>query len=60
MLTAGFGVEVGAAVDLSFLKAPAQDEGDAMALCFSEPGGAPVISNVNFNRVIEYRSYGVA
>jgi len=31
-----------------------------MALCFSEPGGAPAISNANFNRAIEYRSYGVA
>jgi hypothetical protein len=39
---------------------PSPDEGDAMALRFSEPGGAPVISNAYFNRVIEYRSYGVA
>ncbi len=39
---------------------PSPDEGDAVALCFSEPAGAPVVSNANFNRVIEYPRHGVA
>jgi hypothetical protein len=34
------------------------DEGDAVALCFSEPGGSPVVHNANFNRVIEYADSG--
>jgi len=37
---------------------PSPDEGDAVALCFSEPGGAPVVANSNFNRVIEYPNQG--
>jgi hypothetical protein len=36
---------------------PSPDEGDAMALCFSEPEGAPVVANGNFNRRIEYPTY---
>ena len=31
------------------------DEGDAMALCFSEPEGSPIPRNANFNRKIEYQ-----
>ncbi|MCP2207740.1 hypothetical protein AB7M42_002327 [Bradyrhizobium diazoefficiens] len=27
-------------------------------LCFSEPGGAPVVANSNFNRPIEYQNVG--
>ena len=38
---------------------PSPDEGDAMALCFSEPAGSPVASNSNFNRQIAYPSAGV-
>ncbi|RXG85339.1 hypothetical protein [Bradyrhizobium zhanjiangense] len=37
---------------------PSPDEGDAVALCFSEPGGAPVVANSNFNRSIEYPNMG--
>lgn len=37
---------------------PSPDEGDAVALCFSEPGGAPVVGNSNFNRQIEYPNVG--
>jgi hypothetical protein len=37
---------------------PSPDEGDAIALCFSEPGGAPVVHNSNFNRPIEYAEHG--
>jgi len=39
---------------------PSPDEGDAVALCFSEPGGSPVPRSiaVNFNRQIEYPKYG--
>jgi hypothetical protein len=33
---------------------PSPDEGDAMALCFSEPEGSPVVFNANFNRPIIY------
>jgi hypothetical protein len=33
---------------------PSPDEGDAIALCFSEPGGSPVVRDSNFNRRIEY------
>ncbi|MGN8547823.1 hypothetical protein ACQPTN_24870 [Bradyrhizobium sp. 13971] len=39
---------------------PSPDEGDAVALTFSEPGGAPVVSYSNFNRVIEYPDVGYA
>jgi hypothetical protein len=35
------------------------DEGDAVALCFAEPGGSPVVHNINFNRRIEYPAYGM-
>jgi hypothetical protein len=39
---------------------PSPDEGDAVALCFLEPGGSPVPRSiaVNFNRQIEYPKYG--
>jgi hypothetical protein len=32
---------------------PSPDEGDAVALCFSEPAGSPVIHNKDFNRNLE-------
>jgi hypothetical protein len=35
------------------------DEGDAVALCFAEPGGSPVIHNSNFNRPLIYPNFGV-
>lgn len=38
---------------------PSPDEGDAVALCFSEPGGAPVVANSNFNRPLAYPNMGV-
>jgi hypothetical protein len=37
---------------------PSPDEGDAVALCFSEPGGSRVVHNSNFNRVIQYAESG--
>jgi hypothetical protein len=33
---------------------PSPDEGDAVALCFSEPNGSPFPQVSNFNRKIEY------
>lgn len=33
---------------------PSPDEGDAMALCFTEPDGSPFAGLSNFNRKIEY------
>jgi hypothetical protein len=33
---------------------PSPDEGDAVALCFSEPNGSPIPQNIRFNRAIEY------
>jgi len=33
---------------------PSPDEGDAVALCFSEPAGSPIIRGHNFYRSIEY------
>ena len=39
---------------------PSPDEGDAVALCFSEPDGSPVVSNARFNRVIEYPRASIA
>ena len=33
---------------------PSPDEGDAVALCFSEPNGSPIPRNVGFNCKIEY------
>jgi hypothetical protein len=39
---------------------PSPDEGDAVALTFSEPAGAPVVALTNFNRPIEYPTYSVA
>jgi hypothetical protein len=40
---------------------PSPDEGDAVALCFSEPEGSPIPRSIatNFNRVIEYPNMGV-
>jgi hypothetical protein len=35
---------------------PSPDEGDAVALCFSEPHGSPVVCNKGFYRKIEYPS----
>jgi hypothetical protein len=39
---------------------PSPDEGDAVALCFSEPGGSPVPRSIalNFNRTIVYPNQG--
>jgi hypothetical protein len=39
---------------------PSPDEGDAVALCFSEPGGSPVPRSIalNFNRAINYPNMG--
>jgi hypothetical protein len=41
---------------------PSPDEGDAVALCFTEPGGSPVPRSVatNFNRKIEFANHGIA
>jgi hypothetical protein len=40
---------------------PSPDEGDAVALCFANPIGAPAVTRVaNFNRVIEYPKLGIA
>jgi hypothetical protein len=33
---------------------PSPDEGDAMALCFSEPESSPFPRNIGFNRQINY------
>ena len=39
---------------------PSPDQGDAVALCFTEPNGSPVPRNVaiNFNRKMEYQNMG--
>ena len=39
---------------------PSPDEGDAVALCFTEPNGSPVPRSIamNFNRKIEYPEFG--
>jgi hypothetical protein len=37
---------------------PQPVEGDAIALCFSLPGGSPIIRNSNFGRWLEYSSRG--
>jgi hypothetical protein len=37
---------------------PSPDEGDAVALCFSEPGVSPIAYNNGFNRQIEYSEHG--
>ncbi|MCC8961715.1 hypothetical protein H8A95_05115 [Bradyrhizobium sp. Pear76] len=39
---------------------PSPDEGDAVALCFSEPNGSPYVRLSGFNRVIEYPDMGYA
>lgn len=40
---------------------PSPDEGDAVALCFSEPDGSPIPRSIatNFNRKIEYSNVGI-
>ena len=40
---------------------PSPDEADAVALCFSEPGGSPVVRSkaTNFNRTIVYSNSGI-
>ena len=38
---------------------PSPDEGDAVALCFSEPDGAPNVRSKNFNRDLEERYQGL-
>jgi hypothetical protein len=35
---------------------PSPDDGDAAALCFTEPEGSPFPTNTGFNRKIEYPS----
>ena len=37
---------------------PSPDEGDAVALCFSEPDGSPFVRSKNFNRDISKRFGG--
>jgi len=38
---------------------PSPDEGDAVALCFSEPAGSPIIRGHTFYRSIEYPKLGI-
>ena len=38
---------------------PSPDEGDAVALCFSEPDGSPLIRSKNFNRNLENEYKGL-
>ena len=39
---------------------PSPDEGDAVALCFANPLGSPIVTRVaNFNRKIEYPKLGI-
>jgi hypothetical protein len=37
---------------------PSPDEGDAVALCFSEPDGSPFVRSKNFNRDLSKRFDG--
>jgi hypothetical protein len=39
---------------------PSPDEGDAVALCFTEPDGSPYPQNIGFNRKIEYPGFAYA
>jgi hypothetical protein len=39
---------------------PSPDEGDAMALCFTEPEGSPFPRSSDFNRKIEYPGFAYA
>jgi hypothetical protein len=39
---------------------PSPDEGDAVALTFTEPGGSAFVRVSNFNRRIEYSECGYA
>jgi hypothetical protein len=36
---------------------PSPDEGDAVALCFTEPEGSPFPNSSNFHRKIEYKNH---
>jgi hypothetical protein len=36
---------------------PSPDEGDAVALCFSEPNGSPIVRTRNFYKKIEYPAW---
>src|SRR5262245_53849522 len=38
---------------------PSPDEGDAVALCFSEPHGSPIVHSRNFYAKIEYPRIGI-
>jgi hypothetical protein len=38
---------------------PSPDEGDAVALCFTEPGGAPNPVNTGFRRKLIYQNFGI-
>jgi len=39
---------------------PSPDEGDAVALCFSEPGGSPYVQVSNFNKPIVFPGFAYA
>jgi Rv2525c-like, glycoside hydrolase-like domain len=39
---------------------PSPDEGDAVALCFTEPEGSPFVRSTTFNRKIEYPGFANA
>jgi hypothetical protein len=45
--------------DLRRRGVPSPDEGDAVALCFSEPQGSPIVQSRDFYRKIEYRPMGL-
>lgn len=45
--------------DLRRRGVPSPDEGDAVALCFSEPYGSPVVHGRDLYRKIEYRELGI-
>jgi len=45
--------------DLRRRGVPSPDEGDAVALCFSEPHGSPIVQGRNFYGKIEYPQMGI-
>jgi len=45
--------------DLRRRGVPSPDEGDAVALCFSEPQGSPIVQGRDFYRKIEYAPRGI-
>jgi hypothetical protein len=45
--------------DLRRRGVPSPDEGDAVALCFSEPQGSPIVQGRDFYRKIEYPHRGI-